>query len=130
MPDTLTIDEPAFLLAYVQARELGRERVERLCYVDKIPAPNGDEDPVGFELERGWHRTPPHPKGGGEAGVTPVGLRRASFSSSGSDLSGVSIAQAGAVVTVGRGATVPYQNNVTGSSITGGVVLVTFRDRP
>ncbi len=32
-PDTLTIDEPAFLPARVQARKLDRERVERLHYV-------------------------------------------------------------------------------------------------
>jgi len=62
--------------------------------------------------------------------ATLAGSSGASFSSSGSDLSGVSIAQAGAVVTVARGATVPYQNNVTGSSTTGGVVIVTFRDHP
>jgi len=62
--------------------------------------------------------------------ATLTGSSGASFSSSGSDLSGVSIAQAGAVVTVARGATVPYQDNVTGSSTTGGVVIVTFHDRP
>ncbi len=62
--------------------------------------------------------------------ATLAGSSGASFSSSGSDLSGVSIAQAGAVVTVARGATVPDQNNVTGSSTTGGIVIVTFRDRP
>jgi len=62
--------------------------------------------------------------------ATLAGSSGSSFSSSGSDLSGVSIAQAGAVVTVARGATVPYQNNVTGSSTTGGVVIVTFRDHP
>jgi len=62
--------------------------------------------------------------------ATLAGSSGASFSSSGSDLSGVSIAQTGGVVTVARGATVPYQNNVTGSSTTGGVVIVTFRDRP
>ncbi len=33
-PDTLTIDEPAFLPARVQARELDGERVERRYYVD------------------------------------------------------------------------------------------------
>jgi len=33
-PNTLTIDEPAFLTARVQARELGREPVERVCYVE------------------------------------------------------------------------------------------------
>jgi len=32
-PATLTIDEPAFLVARVQARELGRERIKRRCYV-------------------------------------------------------------------------------------------------
>ncbi len=33
-PDILTIDEPAFLAPRVQARELGRERIERRCYVE------------------------------------------------------------------------------------------------
>ena len=33
-PGALTIDEPAFPPARVQARELGREPVERCCYVD------------------------------------------------------------------------------------------------
>ncbi len=33
-PDTLTIDEPAFLPPRVQAHKLGRERVKRLCYVE------------------------------------------------------------------------------------------------
>ena len=32
-PDTLTIDETAFLATCVQTRELDRERVERRCYV-------------------------------------------------------------------------------------------------
>jgi len=81
-------------------------------------------------LERGQRRALPHPKGGGEGGGNAGRVARASFSSRGSDLSGVSIAQVGAVVTVARGATVPDQNNVTGSSTTGGVVIVTFRDRP
>jgi len=82
-------------------------------------------------LERSQGRALPDPQGGGEGrGDTGQGRRGSSFSSSGSDISGVSIAQAGGVVTVARGATVPYQNNVTGSSTTGGVVIVTFRDRP
>jgi len=45
---------------------LARERVERLCYVDKVPTPDGDEDPIGLELERGRRRTRPNPEGGGE----------------------------------------------------------------
>ncbi len=130
-PRPLTIDEAAFLAARVQARELARERVERLRYVDKIPASDGDEHAVGLELERSRCRAHPNPERGGEGrGDAGQGRRGASFSSSGSDISGVSIAQAGGVVTVARGATVPYQNNVTGSPTTGSVVIVTFRDRP
>ena len=69
-PGTLTIDEPALLAARVQARELGRERVERRCYVDKVPAPDRDKHAIGLELERGRGRALPNPnpdpKGGGE----------------------------------------------------------------
>jgi len=77
MPGTFGVDEPAFLPARVQARKLGRERVERLCYVDKIPAPDGDKHAVGLELERGRRRTLPipDPKGGGE-GIGDAGWGR------------------------------------------------------
>jgi len=82
-------------------------------------------------LERERCRSRPNPKRSGKGrGDAGRGRRGASFSSSGSDISSVSIAQAGGVVTAARGATVPYQNNVTGLSTTGGVVIVTFRDRP
>jgi len=67
-PDTLSIDEPTFFTACVQARELGREPIERLCYVDKVPTPDRDKHAVGLELERGRRRTlpAPDPEDGGE----------------------------------------------------------------
>jgi len=74
-PHTLTIDEAAFLTARVQAREVGRERVERVCYVEHILASDGDKHAIGFELERGWHRTPPNPEDGGE-GIVNAGRGR------------------------------------------------------
>jgi len=67
-PGTLGVDKPAFLPARVQARELGRERTERMCYVYRIPCADGDEDTLGLELERGQRRALPDPKGGGEGG--------------------------------------------------------------
>ncbi len=48
---------------------------------------------------------------------------------SASDVSQLIVGQAGAAVTVARATNVPYQNSVTGSADTPGLVLVTFQDR-
>jgi len=67
-PATLTIDEAAFLPPRVQARELGREPVERRCYVEYVAASDRDKHALGLELERGRCRVLPTPKRGGEGG--------------------------------------------------------------
>jgi len=48
---------------------------------------------------------------------------------SASDVSQLIVGQAGAAVTVARATNVPYQNSVTGSADTPGLVLVSFQDR-
>jgi len=48
---------------------------------------------------------------------------------SASDVVHLIVGQAGATVTVARATNVPYQNSVTGSADTPGLVLVTFQDR-
>jgi len=65
-PDALGVHKPALLATRVQAREVGREFVERPYYVDKIPAPDGDKYAIGLELERGRGRALPNPEGGGK----------------------------------------------------------------
>jgi len=47
---------------------------------------------------------------------------------SASDVSQLIVGQAGAAVTVARPTNVPYQNSVTGSADTPGLVLVSFQD--
>ncbi len=48
---------------------------------------------------------------------------------SASDVSQLIVGQAGEAVTVARATNVPYQNSVTRSADTPGLVLVTFQDR-
>ncbi len=48
---------------------------------------------------------------------------------SASDVSQLIVGQAGVAVIVARATNVPYQNSVTGSADTPGLVLVSFQDR-
>jgi len=59
--------------------------------------------------------------------ATLKGTSTGSFSAS--DASNLSVAQAGAAVTVAFATNIPYQNSVTGSADTPGLVLVSFQDR-
>jgi len=59
--------------------------------------------------------------------ATLKGTSTGSFSAS--DVVHLIVGQAGATVTVARATNVPYQNSVTGSADTPGLVLVTFQDR-
>ncbi len=59
--------------------------------------------------------------------TTLKGASTGSFSTS--DVSHLIVAQAGKAVTVAFATNVPYQNSVTGSSDTPGLVLVSFQDR-
>ncbi len=59
--------------------------------------------------------------------ATLKGTSTGSFSAS--DASHLIVGQAGAAVTVARATNVPYQNNVSGTSTTPLLVLVSFHDR-
>jgi len=59
--------------------------------------------------------------------ATLKGTSTGSFSAS--DASNLIVAQVGAAVTVAFATNIPYQNSVTGSSDTPGLVLVSFQDR-
>jgi hypothetical protein len=59
--------------------------------------------------------------------ATLKGTNTGSFSAS--DVVHLIVGQAGATVTVARATNVPYQNSVTGSADTPGLVLLTFQDR-
>jgi len=59
--------------------------------------------------------------------ATLKGTSTGSFSAS--DASNLIVAQVGAAVTVAFATNIPYQNSVTGSADTPGLVLVSFQDR-
>ncbi len=59
--------------------------------------------------------------------ATLEGSSDESFSAS--DVSNLSVDQAGDAVSIAFATSVPYQNSVTGSSTTSGLVLVSFHDR-
>jgi len=70
-------------VARVQARERGRERVERVRYVASVASPDGDKHAIGLELEHGRRRMlrTPDPEGGegrGDAALVWLAARGAS----------------------------------------------------